>query len=1164
MQIDRLRLLGFKSFVEPTELIVKDGLTGVVGPNGCGKSNLLEALRWVMGETSYKTMRASTMDDVIFSGTQNRPARNFSEVTIFIDNSSRKAPAAYNNEDVLEVTRRIDREAGSAYRINGRDVRARDVQLLFADASTGAHSPALVRQGQIGQIINSKPQARRLVLEEAAGITGLHGRRHEAELRLRAAENNLQRLMDIQAQIGAQLGSLQRQARQAIRYREISGKLREAEALQYHLKWLELGERVQAEEASVKDALLEIAQLTKTESEALRKQNNSSNAIPPLRRQEADKSAALHRLIVERENLEREEAQARIRAAELESQIAQHSNDIRREEELIVEANAVVEQLLSERSELLDASAGRERTEQAARRTLEEISSKLTENENLYSSKTGRVAELRAKRNQFSQIVVEQTGIIEELDRQKTEIATELQRLNQSDDIGEMIEKSLKDIEILTVALDKEKKCMEEAEFISRQARTDLRAKQDLVTIARQSASGLDIEIETLSGLLISETPGENRKIIDLLEVEEGYELALAAALGDDLEAQDARDAPVRWTLSPETDEIAGHPGSGHKKRLEPLPADAIPLANFVKGPSLLSDRLHSIGVVDETIGPNAQILLHAGQRLVSKSGDLWRWDGYAVSAGASTSAAKRLTEKARLKSLMIERDRARSNRAAAEAEYVNAEQKAQMADAREAQTRKNWMELQDRLSSIRENLSNLERQKQAGLHRLGALNESIQNLSSGLQEARSRIARAQTELEHLPQLKELEDELEQHAHQLKNYRNQFTEARATMAGLEQECRIRKDRIDSIETELTRWKNRFDDARVQIESLKTRKEQAESRLNELESLPADIGERRNKILTAISQAEQNRKQSADDLVKAESELKELTKALGEVQSILAEAREMRAASEARLENTRERRAELARQIRSELDCAPDDCLTMSGSMGASDLPDLTEVEATLVKLRANRDRLGSVNLRAEEEAAQLSDQYESMESECTDLNEAILHLKRGIEDLNRVGRKRLLSAFDEVNGHFQQLFKTLFGGGEAQLQLVESEDPLQAGLEILARPPGKKPQILTLLSGGEKALTALSLIFAVFLTNPSPICVLDEVDAPLDDTNVERFCQLMDEMTGKTDTRFLVITHHPTTMARMDRLFGVTMAEKGVSQLVSVDLATAESFRAAG
>jgi chromosome segregation protein len=1151
LQITRLRLLGFKSFVEPTELLIGPGLTGVVGPNGCGKSNLLEALRWVMGETSYKSMRASAMDDVIFSGTDKRPARNMAEVMVAIDNSKRTAPAAFNDADVLEISRRIQREAGSVYKVNGKEARAKDVQILFADAATGARSQALVQQGQIGQLINAKPQERRRILEDAAGIAGLYSRRHEAELRLKAAEANLERLKDVIGQIGTQLQNLRRQARQAQKYKELTAELRKLEAIQHYQHYSSANAAVQSEEAHLLEALRAVGQLTQAEASALRVQSEAADALQPLRDEEATRAAVLHRIEVERGTLDREEARAKERESELKARLEQIQNDAEREDQAIAEARELLARFDREEEAIKEQGDGAEARIEAAAKT-EAALAALNEAEIALSALTAKAAELRAERRQLENQIAEHNTRASRFAAQEADLARQIAELRAKNAASSPVEALREEVARLEAQLETIEGDIIAAEEASAQSRIREKDTRDAASAARLKAKSLETEVATLVKLLKPAEAGRFKPIVDQISVTPGFEIALGAVLGDDLDVTADKAAPTRWTL---VSDSAGDPA---------LPQGAERLSAFVRGPLELSRRLAQIGVVaSKGDGDRLKDRLSPGQRLITKEGDLWRWDGFVAAANAPSAAARRLAERNRLNGLEAQLEELGAAADRADQERLTAQTAATEAQAAEKRLRDAARSAQAALGQKRASFSQAERAALEHSNKLQSLEEARERAAYGREEAEAARETAQEAIAQARPIDEAEAELARLKDQAGTKRNLYTEAKAALDGIERDIRGRQFRLKSIAEERMRWLQRTKSANAQIASLEERLSGIKAELASLADLPAKIAERRNKILNEISQAEAARKAAADQLASATNALREADKTLREAQSGLSAARETRARVEARLEAARERRAEQARLIRENFECQPEDVLKSVGLEDAANLPAGHDVEQQVVKLKAERERLGGVNLRAEEEAAQLGGEFEGMEKEREDLAEAIAKLRTGIASLNKEGRKRLLDAFDTVRAHFERLFKILFAGGEAELQLIESDDPLESGLEILCRPPGKKPQVLTLLSGGEKALTALALIFAVFLTNPSPICVLDEVDAPLDDANVDRFCTMMEEMARTTETRFLVITHHPMTMSRVNRLFGVTMQEKGVSQLVSVDLQAAERFREA-
>jgi chromosome segregation protein len=1152
MKISRLRLLGFKSFVEPTDLLIEPGLTGVVGPNGCGKSNLLEALRWVMGETSHKSMRAAAMDDVIFSGTTARPARNVAEVTIFLDNAARQAPAEWNDSDFIEITRRIEREAGSAYRINGREVRARDVKILFEDAATGARSPALVRQGQISEIVNAKPEQRRRVLEDAAGIAGLHSRRHEAELRLKGAEQNLARLADIMGQLGSQIESLKRQARQARRYKDLSEEIRRAEALLAHLSWLDAQALVETEERNFSETLTLLGRVTEDEARAITEEAALAETIQPLRDKETERGAALSRLRIETDGLAKEAERCTERRQELTKLAGELEKDLAREAHQISEAKEILAGFDVETQALEAAEAEAEAAEDHIHAAEEEAAAALEAAEKELAVVTERAAEVRARRKSLETAETEKRTAIARLDDKLAALQRDAEtaaagapdslKLAAITEKGQTLAREIAAIE--TATLEAEDKLGDLAEVA--------RVRADEAQKARMALSTLVTERETLSKLVMPTYEDGMPPVVEQLHVSPGYEAALVAALGDDLDAPTHEDAPVRWRTIEVSPEDAA------------LPADAEPLSLHVGAPPELARRLRQIGVVPRELGARLQPHLKQGQRLVSREGDLWRWDGFIAVAGGMTPAAQRLAERNRL-SDMFEREKAQR----AEVQRLAALDKEATdiyaaAAAEEKRLRALWRDTQANHVATRDALAAIERQARETEAKLAAVAEAREHAEADRREAQASLDHIEDELARLDAAEDPAARLPEVQKAAQDRRTALSVAQARVATHQREREARKRRAEHIAAERARWASRSDSAAQHIAALEERLAKTKSDVAALEEVIPALDERRQSLLGALSDAEAARNAAADDLARAETALRTAAQTLREAQAAVAQAREARVRIETRLEGARTRRQDEARRIREALSVNPDECLGLAGLAPSDTLPSLADADRALQRLKADRERLGGVNLQADDELNALLEQMSGMETERDDVEQAIAKLRSAIGQLNREGKKRLDEAFDTVNGHFQRLFTTLFGGGEARLEMIAGEDPLESGLEIIAKPPGKKPATLSLLSGGEQTLTALSLIFAVFLTNPSPICVLDEVDAPLDDANVDRFCTLMEKMAEETATRFLVITHHPMTMMRMNRLFGVTMAEKGVSQLVSVDLETARSFREAG
>ena len=862
MKFKKIKVTGFKSFVDPTEIIIEEGLTGIVGPNGCGKSNVVESLRWCMGETSPKSMRSTGMEDVIFSGTSDRPARNNAEVTITLDNKDRTAPSEFNEEEEIQIKRKIEKDRGSEYRINGKEVRARDVQRLFADLSTGAHSPSLISQGRVGALINAKPIDRRAVLEEAAGISGLHSRRHEAELKLKAAETNLQRLKDIMKQLSSQISNLKKQAQQAETYKSISSEINRLEGVVMYLKWYNLkesfeksNENLQSSESQIQKSTLEVTQATNNQA-------RSNEKIQPLREKEIEAAAKLNRINLERESLDHEEERIKEAKNNLERTIQQIIGDFEREQFQLKDASKDLE-ILNAKKNHTDENQGIHEVDNEKINSLKEEKDQLE----------GRIADLEKNIEQYNVIKNSKRD-----DWQRTIVSNE--------------------------------------NIMSRQS--------------------------------------------TLKEVE-GY------------------DDTSNWT-------------------------------------KIFSEKFYaSLSEISQKVSEAEEI----------------------------SNKAKSAYEKA-------------SN------------------DAKDAAT----LSLE-----LRENLrqKDIEQKYSDWTYEFQRLNKSIKSANEHIQE-----------------------------------------------------------------------------------LTLRKKKSEEELKKISSRPEEIAQRRGQLIETKGFAETERKFAADRLAEADNELKKIESNLRKVQNDLANIRESKGRTEATKELAEARLKELDDESQEKFFCKPQNIiqkLEITEDLEALQF-NMDRNEVKLERLKQQRETMGAVNLRADLETKEIDDELETMSTEKNELDAAIKKMRESIEELNKEGRTRLLKAFDTVNNHFKDVFVKLFNGGKAHLELVDADDPLDAGLEMMVSPPGKKLQSMSLLSGGEQALTAMSLIFAIFLTNPSPICVLDEVDAPLDDANVERFCNLLDDISEKTQTKFMIITHHALTMSRMDRLFGVTMAERGVSQIVSVDLKRAEEIGA--
>ena len=1129
-----LSMAGFKSFAEKAEMDIETGLTGVVGPNGCGKSNIVEGLRFVMGESSARQMRGTELDDIIFAGTDNRPSRNLAEITLFLDNQMKKAPAEYNQFDELEITRKVERGKGSSFQINGKPARARDVQLLFADSATGARSAGIVSQGRIGAIVGAKPEDRRSLIEEAANIKGLHQRRHEAELRLRNTENNLERIEDMVAQLGEQRQQLAKQARQAARYRSVADRIRKAEAKLALARW-QSGEAEREKAAGdLARQQQKVEEVTGLSAQAATKQAELAATLPPLRNAEAEQAAKVQNLRIELGECDREAMRITEALQRLDRQIAQITSDAERETSLHDDAATALKGLSEERDKLINQHTHDTPRLEAAEKAKEEKRQISQQAEQKAAESHSKLQSAEQTRNQLTKRQAE-------LDR-RLEVATlELGKLNL-EMLGAQasqteIEKNTQEEEAVKLAASL-KNCENElAEKTSLRDSCALKRNEADASLARITA-----EIDALSYLLLENAQANGTPAGDSLKVAEGMELALSVILGADLALPFDKGEQGYWRRDLEAGERPATPSFG------------TPITNFASGAQALESALTGVSVIEEAEGKAAQPNLKPGQALVSKEGTLWRWDGL-IRKGEASSEAERIRQRQRLTHLSTEEDGAKVS---------FADKQRALDEAHEAH-----QECLERYRSLQED------SRQAG-SMAEAARRKYDSASMALTTARTRASdlevaqqNAQTDLDALKDNEWLELDIDAltasaEAAQLAatTARTEFDEALSIESELRQNLRSAQQRTQTIENQVADWQTRLADTDKRKQEMAMRAQQAREERETLAERPATLEARKHQLATQLDAEEALREEKSDALRSAEAALAEADANEREAERHLSQTRESLIRAEALAERLQSEQALLIERIKEKLDCQPEALYALAEiSEGEIQAEPLEKLEMAVNRLNNERDQIGPVNLRAEVEMAELDERVTTLQTELDDLAEAIAKLRSAIATLNREGRARLMESFAAVNKHFTQLFTTLFGGGHAELQLTGSDDPLQAGLDILASPPGKKMQSLSLLSGGEQALTALAIIFAVFLTNPAPICILDEVDAPLDDTNVARFCDLLRNIAEQTQTRFLVVTHHRMTMARMDRLFGVTMEQKGVSRLVSVDLQTAEELR---
>tara|TARA_X000000950_G_scaffold77706_1_gene97610 strand:- start:1330 stop:4794 length:3465 start_codon:yes stop_codon:yes gene_type:complete len=1153
LQITEIRIAGFKSFVDPVNFYVEPGLTGIVGPNGCGKSNLLESLRWVMGASSARAMRGGEMDDLIFSGTAKRPARETTEVTMVIDNTERRAPPEFNDSDHLEILRRLRRGIGSTYKVNGRTVRGKDIQLIFADASTGANSPALVRQGQISELIGSKPQNRRRLLEEAAGIAGLNTRRHEAELKLRGAETNLERLSDLSSEVERQLESLKRQARKARKHKDLSEQITALEALLCHRRWSAAQEAVNTHQASLREAREQVEKLTLEDAMSERKALQAREDIEPLRIAETEASA-----LVGQAKVRMTELQGEKRA--IESALERHSTDLKRivadiereqghtedAESRIADARKQLANLPSLDPEVFE----RDRMEATAR--LQMIQKDLQDTEQAAQASTETLAKLRAEREAAERNRRDLTNRLNQLNHRLSQMEADLSRLPDISELEARLEAAKQTLVDCEAALEDASSSITEAEQRSQALRREEETVGEPVKEADTALRSLKAEISGLERLLRKADTSSAPPIMDSLSPKAGFERALAAALGDDLNAPTDPNAPTYW--------------SGADTGSDPsLPDGVTPLNTVCDAPRELDRRLAQCGVVEtESEGNALKASLQVGQRLVSKSGGLWRWDGYIRKSDAPLSQAEQLEQRNRMEACLAELP----------------ELEAKLNDA---QARKTEVELQRRaaeseLRDLRAHAPSLQKARNEANTAVFRAEQEVEraslkrdNLAGSVAEVRQQRDDAQSTVDALEQVSSTEDEsrladeLNALRRKISALRNDESGARTALSDLERNRERLEGRKRGLEREIQDWERRLKQSRGRVTELQSARTQAREALETVQGGPEEVIAAIEALAGELQKLEARRQEAADAHAEAEKGAREAESIARAAKDAATKARETTVLTQAHLETAKERLGDAIELASSQFGRQPQGLLQLAESTLEPDWleKDAKEVDSELIGLKHELNALGSVNQDAEKDAEELAERLGTQHEEKADLTAAIAKLREGVDALNEEGRGRLLAAFETVNNHFQSLFTALFNGGQAELRLVEADDPLQSGLEIFAQPPGKKVTSLNLMSGGEQALTATALIFAVFLSNPAPICVLDEVDAPLDDVNVDRFCRLLEEMKGRTQTRFVTITHNPVTMSRMDRLFGVTMQEQGVSRIVSVDLGTAEQLVAA-
>ncbi len=1151
IQFSKLRLNGFKSFLDSTELDIRVGLTGIVGPNGCGKSNLVEALRWVMGESSAKKMRGEGMEDVIFNGTSSRPARNLAEVSILLDNTDRRAPAPYNNADEIEITRKIKRDQGSAYKINGKNARARDVQLLFADTMSGANSPALVSQGHVSAMIQAKPKDRRLVLEESAGISGLYARRHEAELRLRAADNNLVRLEDIVGSMETRLSSLKRQVRQATRYRNVSAKIKETESFLSWLEWKIAKTQFDTAERLFSQAEKIVAERMGVVSHLTVQQTEEAKDLPALRNKEAQTAAAWQAQNIALQRLEDESNLIEKQITECRELLSQTTSDRQHELETAEESVTSLEKLKVEEEELHKNRENEEEEIESLSTLKKEKEEDTKAIEKTHQGLLEEIAHFRAEKKAAEKLLhnsqSKQNTLKSKIETLIINLSSKKEELKQVSPV-ETLQKEISVLEEDDLRLEKDYGL---SEALLRDLAQKKELAQETLQTCKNHESKISSEIKALESVIQSFYEGNFRPVLEQIQTDSGFEVALSKAFGDTLSASTDTNALVFWEDRSSSSEISD------------WPEGVAPLKNHIRVPKELQKALDFIGYVEDyDSGKNNAARLKPGQSIVSKEGAYWRWDGLHIKAEAKDRHAEQLKQKNRLIELeaLLPAAEEAVQKSTEITEKLNEKirNEQQKSDTLRKQSRETQRTLIEKRKSLQKAIHDeADRQTQ-----IAKLEETLSLHTADSAELEKEITKHEEALSRFDHdnMEKKEKALEAQQSLLYDSRQALHKAMASLEECKQKHKRAEARIHAIADERLSIRNRSIRAKEQLKKLDEREKQTAEKLEELLPRPEKIRAERETILSALGELESRRNNASDRLTKAEKKLSETNKALKSAENELTESREERASSQATLNSTRSQIESIRQSIESRFECTAETLQQSIKIDQQEPLPSVEDIRRKYDKLLRERDNIGPVNLQAETEANELEKELTTLLQERNDLIEAIDELRKGIRKLNKEARERLLIAFDHVNAHFKTLFARLFKGGKAHLELVDSDDPLEAGLEIFAQPPGKSLQSLSLLSGGEQTLASISLVFAMFLTNPSPICVLDEIDAPLDDANVDRVCDLLGEIAEQAQTRFLVITHHRLTMARMNRLYGVTMAEKGVSKLVSVDLQQSFEF----
>ena len=1140
MKFKSVRISGFKSFLEPTEILINDGLTGVVGPNGCGKSNIVEAVKWVMGENSARQMRGDEMDDIIFAGTSERPARNFAEVSIKLDNSERKAPANFNHLEEIEISRKIEREKGSIYRVNSKQVRARDIQLIFADNGTGARSSGIVSQGRIAQIIDATSEDRRIILEEAANIKGLHNRRHEAELKLNGANENLNRLMDIEQTYQDQLIELEKQGRKAARYRSVGDRLRKAEATLFltllntaENEFNDFKKHLDIAKENVNKGQINVSKHTEAKQEIL-------NELPEFKKLETKKITVLQSLNITKIRLEEEKSSAKTTLNNTLNQISQIETDIQREVEIKQDAKKTLLSLFTEEEKLKSESTNFLTKKTDALKLVKDLKAKTEEANTKLSTITSEIYSIKSDKSDLEKRI---SNLTEKIRNSEIQISV----FNLKEDQQLLKNKKQELIKTKQLLKDKNQDLVSTKKELTVLEEKEINLNQQKIN-ANQNFNVINAELNSLSSMLGDDSLNKNslEKTINNIS---NLEQAIGSVLGETILA------PIHSNQNHSLNNIYWRNDLKNKFSSK-LPEGSVSIISEIKENSILDIALVGVGIVkDEETAYKLQKSLSFGQALTTSKGGLWRWDGFVQPQGVQNSYSERLQQIAKVRLLQNKLPSLQKEQSVLE-NKINENQL-------NIKNRKlKIVDLEAQISKIAADANILEltnSKLEAKLISSEVLLKEHKNIAKVSQKELIDLKGQLNNSINLPSL--LTDELK-----IRNIADQFRDKLADAMASEQQIKTHESfqarNILQIANQKNNWKKREEEASTRLLSLEERLKKLKDEQKRLITLPDNFEKKEESLNQQIDKAVQDKNIASDKLVQIETNLSGIEKLEKEAEQKVSSFREEMIKIEASLNLAKTKIQNIEARVFEKLRINTDKLFEIVGSNENNNLDVSIELlERTVQRLINERETLGAVNLRAEEEMNEMKEKIEIMSSERIDLELAIEKLRSGIFELNKEGRQRLKDSFNDVNKNFKDLFQKLFGGGDAELKLVGSEDPLQAGLEVLASPPGKKMQLLSLLSGGEQALTAISLIFSVFLCNPAPVCILDEVDAPLDDTNVGRFCNLLNKIVEETNTYFMVVTHHRLTMAKMDRLFGVTMEQKGISRLVSVDLEEANRIR---